>query len=284
MTRCDHTPAWDALHAHFSERGCALDLREAFATDATRFDRLSLQAPEVFADLSKNLIDEPTLALLLQMAEQCQLPQQRDALLRGDIANVTEGRAVLHTALRAPRGGGPFSDDVHEVLDSMLAYAERVRADGAITDIVNIGIGGSDLGPQMVVPALEAYTQPLLQRVHFVSNVDGHDITPLLKRLDARHTLFIVASKTFTTQETMANAHAARDWFLSQGGSHIEKHFAASTTNVKAAAEFGIHTTFGFWDWVGGRYSLWSAIGLPIAIAIGAVSYTHLTLPTSDLV
>jgi glucose-6-phosphate isomerase len=276
MTRCDHTPAWDALHAHFSERGCALDLREAFATDATRFDRLSLQAPEVFADLSKNLIDEPTLALLLQMAEQCQLPQQRDALLRGDIANVTEGRAVLHTALRAPRGGGPFSDDVHEVLDSMLAYAERVRADGAITDIVNIGIGGSDLGPQMVVPALEAYTQPLLQRVHFVSNVDGHDITPLLKRLDARHTLFIVASKTFTTQETMANAHAARDWFLSQGGSHIEKHFAASTTNVKAAAEFGIHTTFGFWDWVGGRYSLWSAIGLPIAIAIGAANFRAL--------
>jgi glucose-6-phosphate isomerase len=158
----------------------------------------------------------------------------------------------------------------------MLDYAERVRADGAITDIVNIGIGGSDLGPQMVVPALDAYTQPLLQRLHFVSNVDGHDITPLLKRLDPRHTLFIVASKTFTTQETMANAHAARDWFLSQGGSHIEKHFAATTTNVQAAAEFGIHTTFGFWDWVGGRYSLWSAIGLPIAIAIGAANFRAL--------
>ena len=185
MTRCDHTPAWDALHAHFSERGCALDLREAFATDATRFDRLSLQAPEVFADLSKNLIDEPTLALLLQMAEQCQLPQQRDALLRGDIANVTEGRAVLHTALRAPRGAGPFSDDVHEVLDSMLAYAERVRADGAITDIVNIGIGGSDLGPQMVVPALEdVYKRQVLAWVLSIVMVAGYRL--LMRRLAYR--------------------------------------------------------------------------------------------------
>ncbi len=276
MTRCDQTPAWAGLQAHFQSQGRTLDLRQAFAADATRFERFSLQAPEVFADLSKNLVDGPTLALLLQLAEQCAVSAQRDALLRGDIVNATEGRAALHTALRAPRGSGPFSDEVHGVLDDMLAYAERVRANAAITDIVNIGIGGSDLGPQMVVPALDAYTQPLLQHMHFVSNVDGHDIAPLLKRLDPRHTLFIVASKTFTTQETMANAHAARDWFLSQGGSHIERHFAATTTNVKAAAAFGIDTTFGFWDWVGGRYSLWSAIGLPIAIAIGADNFRAL--------
>jgi glucose-6-phosphate isomerase len=195
--------------------------------------------------------------------------------LRGDIANPTEGRAVLHTALRAPKGSAPFSAEVHAVREAMLDYATRVRADGHITDIVNIGIGGSDLGPQMVVRALQAFTQPG-QRLHFVSNVDGHDIAPLLQTLDARHTLFIVASKTFTTQETMANAHAARDWFLSQGGQHIERHFAAATTNVQGAAAFGITTTFGFWDWVGGRYSLWSAIGLPIAIAVGPEHFSAL--------
>ncbi len=268
MSRCDHTPAWAALQGHYQAHGRDLQLRDAFAREPRRFEAFSLQAPEVFADLSKNLIDTATLKFLLQMAQECDLPARRDAMLRGDIANLTEGRAVLHTALRAPRGAGPFSDEVHSVLDAMLDYATRVRADGHITDIVNIGIGGSDLGPQMVVRALQAFTQPG-QRLHFVSNVDGHDIAPLLQTLDAKRTLFIVASKTFTTQETMANAHAAREWFLSQGGQHIERHFAAATTNVKAAAEFGISTTFGFWDWVGGRYSLWSAIGLPIAIAIG---------------
>jgi len=275
MIRCDTTQAWAALQGHFEAHGRGLDLREAFARDGHRFESLSFQAPEVFADLSKNLIDTATLRWLLELAAQCQLTAQRDAMLRGDIANATEGRAVLHTALRAPRGQGPFSQEVHQELDAMLDYAERVRADGGFTDIVNIGIGGSDLGAAMVVPALDACTQPT-QRLHFVSNVDGHDIAPLLKRLDANKTLFIVASKTFTTQETMANAHAARDWFLSQGGQHTARHFAATTTNVKAAAEFGITTTFGFWDWVGGRYSLWSAIGLPIAIAIGADNFRAL--------
>jgi glucose-6-phosphate isomerase len=270
--RCDRTQAWAALQGHFAAHGQQLNLVEAFARDAGRFAAFSFAAPEVFADLSKNLIDTATLHFLLAMARECGLEAQRDALLRGDIANATEGRAVLHTALRAPQGTGPFSDEVHEVLDAMLDYATRVRADGLIKDIVNIGIGGSDLGPQMAVRALQAYTQPG-QRVHFVSNVDGHDIAPLLQTLDARHTLFIIASKTFTTQETMANAHAARDWFLSQGGQHIERHFAATTTNVQAAAAFGISTTFGFWDWVGGRYSLWSAIGLPIAMAIGADNF-----------
>jgi glucose-6-phosphate isomerase len=267
--RCDQTEAWAALRGHYQGHGRDFDLREAFARDPGRCASFSVQAPEVFADLSKNLIDIATQHFLLDMARECGLQAQRDAMLRGEIANVTEGRAVLHTALRAPKGEGPFSDEVHAVLDEMLAYAERVRADGAITDIVNIGIGGSDLGPAMAVRALDAYTNPG-QRLHFVSNVDGHDLMPLLGRLDARRTLFIVASKTFTTQETMANAQAAREWFLSQGGQAIERHFAATTTNVQAAADFGISTTFGFWDWVGGRYSLWSAIGLPIAIAIGA--------------
>ena len=273
--RCDQTEAWAALHGHYQGHGRDFDLREAFARDPGRCASFSFQAPEVFADLSKNLIDIATLRFLLDMARECGLEAQRDALLRGDIANATEGRAVLHTALRAPPGAGPFSAEVHGVLDEMLAYAERVRADGGITDIVNIGIGGSDLGPAMAVRALESFTHPG-QRLHFVSNVDGHDLMPLLKRLDAKHTLFIVASKTFTTQETMANAQAAREWFLSQGGQAILHHFAATTTNVEAAAAFGISTTFGFWDWVGGRYSLWSAIGLPIAIAVGADNFRAL--------
>jgi glucose-6-phosphate isomerase len=275
MTRCDHTHAWSALQGHYQAQGRRLDLREAFAADAQRFEAYSFQAPEVFADLSKNLLDATTLRHLLALAAECALPARRDAMLRGEIANPTEGRAVLHTALRAPRGEGPFSEEVHAVLDAMLDYAEQVRSDGGITDIVNIGIGGSDLGPAMAVKALGAQAHSG-QQLHFVSNVDGHDIAPLLARLDARRTLFIVASKTFTTQETMANAHAARDWFLSQGGTHTQRHFAACTTNVQAAAEFGISTTFGFWDWVGGRYSLWGAIGLPIAIAAGAEHFRAL--------
>ncbi len=275
MKRCDQTQAWGALQGHFEAHGRDLDLREAFVRDPGRFAAFSLQAPEVFADLSKNRIDTATLRWLLDMARECGLEAQRDALLRGDIANPTEGRAVLHTALRAPKGQGPFSDEVHSVLDAMLAYADRVRRDSAITDIVNIGIGGSDLGPAMVVPALDAYGNPA-QRLHFVSNVDGHDLAPLLQRLDAKKTLFIVASKTFTTQETMANATAARAWFVEQGGTDVARHFCATTTNVAAAATFGISTTFGFWDWVGGRYSLWSAIGLPIAIAIGGQNFRAL--------
>ena len=273
--RCDRTLAWAALQGHFEAHGRDFDLREAFGRDGGRFAALSFEAPEVFADLSKNHLDTATLHFLLDLARECELPARRDALLRGDIVNVTEGRAVLHTALRAPRGHGPFSDDVHLVLDAMLAYAERLRGDALFTDIVNIGIGGSDLGPAMVVPALDAYTNPA-QRLHFVSNVDGHDIAPLLRRLDAKKTLFIVASKTFTTQETMANAMAARAWFVQQGGSDVARHFAATTTNVQAAADFGISTTFGFWNWVGGRYSLWSAIGLPIAIAVGAAHFRGL--------
>ena len=269
--RCDRTRAWAALAGHYEAHGRDLDLREAFARDPGRFDAFKVEAPEVFADLSKNLIDVATRRFLLDLAAECQLEARRDAMLRGDIANLTEGRAVLHTALRAPRGDGPFSNEVHEVLDRMLAFAEEVRdtARSGIRHVVNIGIGGSDLGPQMVVPALDAFVHRGLT-FHFVSNVDGHDITPVLRLLKPDETLFVVASKTFTTQETMANAHVARAWFVDNGGTQVERHFVATTTNVKAAAEFGITTTFGFWDWVGGRYSMWSAIGLPVALAIGA--------------
>ncbi len=275
--RCDRTEAWAALDGHYEAHGRDLDLREAFARDPGRFDALGFEAPEVFADLSKNLVDTATLHFLLDLARETGVAARRDAMFAGGVVNATEGRAVLHTALRAPRGTAPFGDEVHTVLDAMLDYAEAVRdtAASGIRDVVNIGIGGSDLGPQMVVPALAAFAHPSL-RLHFVSNVDGHDIAAVLRKVKPAETLFIVASKTFTTQETIANAHAARAWFLAQGGSDIARHFAATTTNVAAAAEFGISTTFGFWDWVGGRYSLWSAIGLPIAIAIGAANFRAL--------
>ena len=270
MNRCDRTPAWAALNGHFEAHGRDLDLREAFARDATRFDAFSVQAPEVFADLSKNLIDTATLHFLADLAHECGVPTQRDAMLAAAPINTTEGRAVLHTALRAPRGAATGSAqinaEVHRVLDAMLTYAETVRdtATSGIRHIVNIGIGGSDLGPQMVVPALDAFAHPGLT-LHFVSNVDGHDIAPVLRKLKPSETLFVIASKTFTTQETMANAHAAKAWFTAAGGTDTAKHFVATTTNTDAAAAFGITTTVGFWDWVGGRYSLWSAIGLPIA-------------------
>ena len=276
--RCDRSPAWAALQSHYQQAGAAFDVRQAFAQDEQRFARWSLQAPEVFADLSKNRIDERTLELLLALARDGALEAQREALFDGLPINHTEGRAVLHTALRAPAGAGsPFNAEVQAALEAMLAFAEQVRdqARSGITDVVHIGIGGSDLGPAMVVQALQAYV-PAGLRLHFVSNVDGHDLAPVLAGLDPTRTQFIVASKTFTTQETLANALAAKAWFLQRGGQDIARHFAATTSNAKAAAEFGISTTFGFWDWVGGRYSLWSVIGLPIAIAIGAANFRAL--------
>ncbi|MEO3692618.1 glucose-6-phosphate isomerase [Roseateles paludis] len=278
MKRCDHSPVWAELKAHFASQAQSFDIRQAFAADAGRFQALSFEAPEVFADLSKNRIDSTSLALLLKLAQDCGIEAQRDALLAGEPVNHTEGRAVLHTALRAPKGAtSPFNADVHASLDAMLAFAEGVRggARGEITDVVHIGIGGSDLGPAMVVQALQAFGKPGL-RLHFVSNVDGHDIAPVLKGLDHRHTLFVVASKTFTTQETLANAQTAKAWFLAAGGTDVARHFVATSSNTTAAAAFGIDTAFGFWDWVGGRYSLWSVIGLPIAIAIGADNFRAL--------
>ncbi|HEX7436644.1 MAG TPA: glucose-6-phosphate isomerase, partial [Caldimonas sp.] len=205
--RCDRTEAWAALHGHFEAHGRAFDLREAFARDPGRFESMGIEAPEVYADLSKNLLDTATLHFLIDLARECGVEARRDAMFAGAPINSTEGRAVLHTALRAPRGQGPFSDEVHGVLEAMLAYAESVRDTPAsgIRHIVNIGIGGSDLGPQMVVPALDAYAHPDLT-FHFVANVDGNDIVPVLRRLRPADTLFVIASKTFTTQETMANA------------------------------------------------------------------------------
>jgi glucose-6-phosphate isomerase len=277
-TRCDQSPVWAELQAHHAASGRGFDIREAFKADAGRFGALSFEAPEVFADLSKNRIDAPTLALLLKLSRDCGIEARRDALLRGEPVNHTEGRAVLHTALRAPAGSdAPFNAEVQASLDAMLAFAESVRRGerGEITDVVHIGIGGSDLGPAMVVQALDAFRAPGM-KLHFVSNVDGHDLAPVLRGLDPARTLFVIASKTFTTQETLANAQAAKAWFLANGGTDVARHFVATSSNTAAAAAFGIDTAFGFWDWVGGRYSLWSVIGLPIAIAVGAVNFREL--------
>ena len=272
--RCDEAPAWQALRQH-ATRG--FDLNAAFAADAERFETFSQQAPQVFADLSKNRIDGAVQFLLFKLAVQCGVLQHRDAMFAGEAINSTENRAVKHWLLRAPSGAStdPDAQLVHATLDAMLGYAGRIRADAAITDIVNIGIGGSDLGPQMAVTALQDLVLPG-KRFHFVSNVDGHELAAVLRQLSPASTLFLVASKTFTTVETMTNARSARAWFEAQGGKNIARHFAALTTNVDEARKFGIATTFGFWDWVGGRYSMWSAIGLVIAIAIGVEGFRQL--------
>ncbi|MDM0031597.1 glucose-6-phosphate isomerase [Variovorax sp. J22P271] len=279
--RCDGTAAWAALQKHYDSIGLGFDIRQAFAGDPGRFAALSQSAPHVFADLSKNLLDARTEQLLLDVARETGLEAHRDAMFAGRHINATEDRAVLHTLLRRPASAPVAGDlagafgDVQATLDAMLAYAEKVRSDSTITDVVNIGIGGSDLGPQMAVLALDQFVAPG-KRFHFVSNVDGHELAGILRGLAPEHTLFLIASKTFTTAETMANAQSAKRWFEQSGGVDIARHFAALTTNVAAAKAFGIDTTFGFWDWVGGRYSMWSAIGLPIALAIGADGFRGL--------
>ncbi|MCM2340374.1 glucose-6-phosphate isomerase [Rhodoferax sp.] len=283
-TRCDHTPAWGQLQAVFEATGRTFDVRSAFAADPARFEAFSQSAPHVFADLSKNRIDAATESLLLELAQQTGLAAHRDAMFAGEAINNAEQRAVMHWLLRTPpldpampaqsvhRHMAETLHEVHTTLDAMLAFAEAVRSDAQITDIVNIGIGGSDLGPQMAVLALDEFVLTG-KRFHFVSNVDGHELNAVLRKVKPASTLFLVASKTFTTIETMTNALSAKAWFEANGGSDIARHFAALTTNVAAARTFGISTTFGFWDWVGGRYSVWSAIGLPLAIAIGAQGF-----------
>ena len=238
--RCDRAPAWAALQSAFDTHGRAFDLRDAFAADPQRFARFSQQAPYVFGDLSKNLVDDAIAQTLLDLAEQCGLAAHRDAMFAGAAINNTEQRAVWHVLLRTPANAPTASAleaqelaKVHSTLDAMLAYAEQVRADDAITDIVNIGIGGSDLGPQMAVLALQAFAHPG-KRFHFVSNVDGHELASTLARLQPAHTLFLIASKTFTTIETMTNAASAKAWFSANGGTDIARHFAALTTNVAA--------------------------------------------------
>lgn len=275
--RCDQTTPWPLLQAHYADRGRHLDMRRAFEQDADRFAHFSQSAPHVFADLSKNLWDRDSEALLLDLARATGLEVHRNAMFAGEAINTTENRAVLHTLLRRPANVALPGDvpataqrlaDVHSTLNAMLAFAEEVRSDATITDVVNIGIGGSDLGPHMAVRALEEFRIPS-KRFHFVSNVDGHELHHVLQGLKAESTLFIIASKTFTTAETMMNARSALAWFAAQGGRDVARHFVALSTNLEATRALGIATTFGFWDWVGGRYSLWSAIGLPMAIAIG---------------
>lgn len=280
--RCDETPEWATLK-RLRAAQTGFDVREAFAQDAARFARLSQSAPGVFADLSRNRIDSEAEAQLFALARACGLEAHRDALFAGEAVNTTEGRAALHPLLRAPREGSLIAGwptaalagshrAVLATLDGLLAFAERVRADPAITDVVSIGIGGSDLGPRMAVQALTPCLTPG-RRVHFVSNLDGHELADTLAALRPQRTLFLVVSKTFTTLETLTNARSAREWFLTQGGTDVARHFVGITTAVEAARAFGIETTFGFWDWVGGRYSVWSAVGLALAIGIGAEGF-----------
>lgn len=295
--RCDQTAAWAQLQAHFAQHGHSFDARTALRDDAQRVAAFACPAPHVFADLSKNRVDASTESLLMQLARECGLETQRDAMFSGEAINTTEQRAVLHTLLREKWPSAHTEsvlpainsiankarlNEVRQVRDAMLAYVERVRADVAITDVVNIGIGGSDLGPAMATRALADYVIEG-KRFHFVSNIDGHELAATLKILKPASTLFLIASKTFTTIETMTNAQSAKAWFLAHGGTNTARHFAALTTNIEAAKAFGIDTTFGFWDWVGGRYSLWSAIGLPLAIAIGADNFRRFLAGAAEM-
>jgi len=285
-------PAWKALAAHYKKvRGA--HLRELFARDPKRGERLTAEAVGLFLDYSKNRITAQTLQLLLKLAEESGLRTRMEAMFRGEKINVTENRAVLHVALRAPRGAAILVDgknvvpEVHAVLEKMADFSERVRR-GAwkghtgkrIKNVINIGIGGSDLGPVMAYEALKHYSERSMT-FRFVSNVDGIDLVEATRDLDPGETLFIVSSKTFTTLETMTNAQSARDWLLKGLGGDskaVAKHFVAVSTNAEKVAAFGIDTTnmFGFWDWVGGRYSMDSAIGLSTMLAIGPENFRAL--------
>jgi len=286
-----HRPVCRQLKAHQASMD-GLHMRDLFASDPQRFERFSLQVGDLLLDYSKNRITAETMSLLVQLAEAADVAGWRERMFNGEKINNTENRAVLHVALRN-RSNQPVIVDgedvmpkVNAVIDRMGGFAEKVRSGewrgytgDRITDVVNIGIGGSDLGPQMVYQALRPYRHPRL-KVHFISNVDGAHVKEALETLNPETTLFIVSSKTFTTQETMTNAHYARSWFLAQSQSeeHIARHFVAVSTNREAVAAFGIDPAnmFGFWDWVGGRYSLWSAIGLSIVLAVGAERFGEL--------
>ena len=291
MSALTASPAWQALEKHQQEMA-NVHMRDLFAQDPKRFDKLSLQFQDLLLDFSKNRVSEETMRLLRALARQADLQGWIEKMFRGDKINITENRAVLHIALRN-RANRPIMVDgqdvmpeVNAVLNHMKTFSNAIRS-GAwtgytgqrISDVVNIGIGGSDLGPVMVTEALKPYAQEGLN-VHFVSNIDGTHIAETIKRLRPEATLFIVASKTFTTQETLTNAHTAKEWFLKQAKdeAHVAKHFVALSTNAKEVSQFGIDikNMFEFWDWVGGRYSFWSAIGLSIAIAIGFDNFEEL--------
>ncbi len=281
--------AWKALQAHYKQIR-TVHLRQLFAEDPGRGERMTVEAAGLFVDYSKNRITDETLKLLLQLAEESGLRERTQAMFIGEKINITEKRAVLHIALRAPKGAAIYVDDenvvpqVHEVLDQMTAFANRVRSGEwkghtgkRIRNVVNIGIGGSDLGPVMAYEALKHYSDRNMV-FRFVSNVDGTDFAEAVQDLDPAETLFVISSKTFTTLETMTNAHTARDWaLLGLGGdpSAVAKHFVAVSTNAAEVSKFGIDTAnmFGFWDWVGGRYSMDSAIGLSTMLAIGPENF-----------
>lgn len=285
------TAAWQALQKHFDEMK-DVTIADLFAKDGDRFSKFSATFDDqMLVDYSKNRITEETLAKLQDLAKECDLAGAIKSMFSGEKINRTENRTVLHVALRNRSNtpilvdGKDVMPEVNAVLEKMKTFSEAIISGEwkgytgkAITDVVNIGIGGSDLGPYMVTEALRPYKNHL--NMHFVSNVDGTHIAEVLKKVNPETTLFLVASKTFTTQETMTNAHSARDWFLKAAGDekHVAKHFAALSTNAKAVGEFGIDTAnmFEFWDWVGGRYSLWSAIGLSIVLSIGFDNFVEL--------
>jgi len=291
MISLTQTRAWRALASH-RDALSGVSIRARFDSDPARASRFSLEAAGLFVDYSKNPVDDETIALLVALAQEAGVDAHRDAMFAGERINRTENRAVLHVALRDRSGTPRLVDDVDvsrqvsDVLARMRRFSHAVRSGEwrghtgrQITDVVNIGIGGSDLGPKMVCEALKPYAHERLT-MHFVSNVDAADIAEVLKRVSPETTLFIVSSKTFTTRETLLNAHTARAWLLDSGApdSAIASHFVAVSTNATAVAEFGIDTgnMFEFWDWVGGRYSLWSAIGLPIAIMAGMDAFEQL--------
>src|SRR3989338_2592310 len=291
MSKLTSSMAWQALKAHHATIE-PLHMRNMFRDDPARFDKFSLQLDCLLFDYSKNRINEETIRLLIALAKQAELPAWIARMFGCEKVNSTEWRAALHTALRNRSGSPVLLDgkdvmpDVRRVLGLMRRFSEAVRngehrghTGKQITDIVNIGIGGSDLGPLMVCEALKSYSSPNL-RAHFVSNVDGTHLAETLKKLDAETALFIVSSKTFTTQETLTNARSARAWLVEKLGDEqaVTKHFAAVSTNLEATAKFGINpqNVFEFWDWVGGRYSLWSAIGLPIALFVGMNKFEEL--------
>eukprot|EP01104_Vermistella_antarctica_P002390 TRINITY_DN12636_c0_g1_i1.p1 TRINITY_DN12636_c0_g1~~TRINITY_DN12636_c0_g1_i1.p1 ORF type:complete len:575 (+),score=146.70 TRINITY_DN12636_c0_g1_i1:49-1725(+) len=290
--------AWKALQAH-ADKAKNFSMRTLFDENAQRFEQFHLQLDGMLIDFSKNLVTSETLDLLVALAEHVDIKGWTEKMFQGEKINITEGRAVLHTALRNRSNtpvivdGADVMPDVNKVLAQMRTFSEAVRSGewkgytgSTITDVVNIGIGGSDLGPVMVTEALKPYTSDKL-RSHFVSNIDGTHISEVLKRVSPETTLFIIASKTFTTQETLTNAHSARKWFLdaAKDEAHIAKHFVAVSTNEKSVAEFGIDTKnmFEFWNWVGGRYSLWSAIGLSIVLSIGMDNFEELLAGAHDM-
>ena len=291
MSKLTESKAWKALQAHKEEME-GVHMRDLFAQDANRFRKFSLRFNDLLLDYSKNRVTDQTMTLLRQLAEQADLKGWTDKMFSGQKINITEDRAVLHIALRNRSNrpilvdGKDVMPEVNAVLAHMKEFSDAIRSGSwtgytgkAITDVVNIGIGGSDLGPVMATEALEPYSKPGLN-VHFVSNIDGTHVVETTKPLDPETTLFIVASKTFTTQETLTNAHTAKDWFLkaAKDQKHVAKHFVALSTNAEEVTKFGIDTKnmFAFWDWVGGRYSLWSAIGLSIAVDIGFDNFVEL--------